>query len=84
MHADASRAVQDIGAHVAVVLDEALGMRELAARLDRAVEDYKKGVYDEHIKRAYCAARTHYNYRDIIDRYMEPVFRDADAHFHRT
>jgi hypothetical protein len=75
---------KDVASHVAVPVDASMPLEELAQAFDRAVDDYNAGVYDDHIRRAYCAARTHYNYVDIIDKYMEPVFREADAHFNRT
>jgi hypothetical protein len=58
-------------------LHKDLTLKEIAERLLEALQDYDNGVYDEHIKRAYCAARTHYNYRDVIDRYIEPAYKDA-------
>jgi hypothetical protein len=58
-------------------LHKDLTLKEIAERLVVALQDYDNGIYDEHIKRAYCAARTHYNYRDVIDRYIEPAYQDA-------
>lgn len=69
---------QDLAQHVGVVLHKDLSVKEIAERLRQALVDYDQGVYDEHIRRAYCAARTHYNYRDVITRYIEPAFQDSD------
>lgn len=75
---------QDIAQHVAVVIDEHMSMEALAQTLDGVVDDYIKGAYDSNIVKAYCAARTKYNYRDVIDQYMEPVLKEADEHFGRA
>jgi hypothetical protein len=59
-------------------LHKNLTLKAIAERLVKALEDYDNGVYDDHIRRAYCAARTHYNYHDVIDRYVEPAMKESD------
>jgi hypothetical protein len=65
---------QDIAEFVAVPLHANMTPEEIAERLNLAIEDYDRGVYDERIRRAYCAARRKFSYLQIIDRIIEPAF----------
>lgn len=58
--------------HVAVKLDKAMTHEQMAETLNKALIDYDKGIYDAHIRKAYCSARRRYNYGDIIKQYLEP------------
>lgn len=52
--------------------------KELTSVLNKALAEYDKGLYDDHIRRAYCAARRRYNYGEIIKQYLEPAFAEYD------
>lgn len=69
--------LQEIAEHVAVVLDKDMSKQVLANRLNGALRDLALGKYDEHIRRAYCAARTNFTYRSVFSNYMMPAIADA-------
>jgi hypothetical protein len=59
---------------VGVVLDANMTNEDIARRLNNAIDDYNRGLYDEHIKRAYCAVERTYTYHQLFTQYYEPAF----------